>query len=61
MHELPEASIEEGKLLRLKHLHILRWLGRAAAYHERPGYPPNRTPKSEWPVRTKEERLKLAK
>ena len=60
VHELPEASIEEAKLLHKKHWQILRWIGKAAAYHERPGYPPNRTPKSEWPARTKEERRKLS-
>lgn len=29
--------------------------------HERQGYPPNRTPKTEGPDRSKEERLRLAK
>ena len=36
-------------------------MGKAAALHERPGYPPNRTPKADWPARTADERRELAK
>ena len=60
-HAVPKATITEAKALRDKHTAILEWLGKCASRHERPGIPPSRTPKHQWPVRTQAERLALSK
>ena len=61
LHDLPKTDLDRTAELRTTLLATLRWIGRAAALFSRPGMPPSRTPKSEWPVRTTAERRALYK
>lgn len=56
LHELPEELLEVGAKLREKQIKVARWLGKAAAMQD----VPDRTPKTEWPQRTSDERRALS-
>ena len=60
LHEASDEVVAAAKEIRNKLTQILRWMGRAACIHQVPGFPPDRTPKLEWPVRTAEVRKALA-
>lgn len=59
VHEVPEAMFETVVALRRKLMSILKWYGRAAALYTRPGMPPSRAAKADWPFRIASERRRL--
>ena len=60
LHEVPDEDVEKASRLRSMYAQLIRWSGRAAAHHQLPGVPPNRTPKADWPDRPADVRRALA-